>query len=94
MDECGCIDTLKPKQAVCLTRVRPNQLCSSEKGKTSTIVVFINDTGYHMKPLVFHKGACIQGTWKEGMIGGTTLGVSENSWIDKRLFFNYGKKFI
>ena len=28
------------------------------------------------------------------MIEGTTLGVSENSRIDKRLFYNYQKKFI
>ena len=33
IDECGCIDTQKPKQTVCPVKARPNQLCSSEKGK-------------------------------------------------------------
>ena len=28
------------------------------------------------------------------MIEGTTLGASENGWIDKLLFYNYGKKFV
>ena len=28
------------------------------------------------------------------MLEGTTLGVSENGWIDKCLFYNYGKKLI
>ena len=32
VDECGCIDTPKPKQIVCPVKARPNQLCSSEKG--------------------------------------------------------------
>ena len=78
VDECGCIDTPKPKQVVCPTRMRPNQLCSSEKGKTSTTVVFVNAAGFHMRPLVIHKEARIQETCKEGMIEGTTLDVSEN----------------
>ena len=47
-----------------------------------------------MKPLVIHKGARVQDAWKHNMVEGTTLGVSENGWIDKRLFYNYGKKLI
>ena len=68
VDECDCIDTPKPKQVVCPTRVRPNHLCSSEKGETSTTVVFVNAAGFHMKPLVIHKGAHVQETWKQSMI--------------------------
>ena len=94
VNECGCIDTPRPKKVVCPVRVRPNQLGSSEKGETSTAVVFINAVWYHLKPLVIHKGACVQDRWKEGMIKGTTLGASENGWIDKCLFYNYGKKFV
>ena len=94
VDECGCIDTPRPKKVVCPVRARPNQLCASEKGETSTAVVFISAAGYHLKPLVIHKGARVQDRWKEGMIEGTTLGASENGWIDKRLFYNYGKKFV
>ena len=45
VDEYGCIDTPKPKQIVCPVKVRPNQLCSSEKGETSTAVVFVNAAG-------------------------------------------------
>ena len=94
VDECGCIDTPKPKQIVCPVKARPNQLCSSEKGETSTAVVFVNAAGYHLKPLVIHKGARVQDSWKQDMLEGTTLGVSENGWIDKCLFYNYGKKLI
>ena len=94
VDECGCIDTPKPKQIVCPVKARPNQLCSSEKGETSTAVVFVNAAGFHLKPLVIHKGARVQDAWKHNMVEGTTLGVSENGWIDKRLFYNYGKKLI
>ena len=94
VDKCGCIDTPKPKQVVCPTRVRPNQLCASEKGETSTTVVFVNAAGFHMKPLLIHKGARVQETWKKSMIEGTTLGISENGWIDKQLFYSYGKKFV
>ena len=94
VDECGCIDTPRPKKVVCPVRARPNQLCASEKGETSTAVVFINAAGYHLKPLVIHKGARVQDRWKEGMLEGTTLGASENGWIDKHLFFNYAKKLV
>ena len=69
-------------------------MCSSEKGETSTAVVFVNAAGFHMKPLVIHKGDHVQDAWKHNMVEGTTLGVSENGWIDKRLFYNYGKKLI
>ena len=56
--------------------------------------MFVNAAGYHLKPLVIHKGAHVQDSWKQDMLEGTTLGVSENGWIDKRLFYNYGKKLI
>ena len=78
IDECGCIDTPKPKQIVCPVKVRPNQHCSSENWETSA-VVFVNAAGYHLKPLVIHKGTCVQDSWKQNMLEGTTLGVSENS---------------
>ena len=94
VDECRCIDTPKLKQIVCPVKVRPNQLCLSEKGETSTAVVFVNAAGYHLKPLVIHKGSCVQDSWKQSMLEGTTLGVSENGWIDKHLFYNYSKKLI
>ena len=57
IDECGCIDTPKPKQIVCPVKVRPNQLCSSEKGQTSTAVVFVNAAGFHLKPYT-QRGSC------------------------------------
>ena len=72
----------------------PTSFCSSEKGETSTAVVFVNAVGYHLKPLVIHKGARVQDSWKQDMLEGTILGVSENGWIDKHLFYNYGKKLI
>ena len=54
-------DVLTPQsqnKIVCPVKARPNQLCASEKGETSTAVVFVNAAGYHLKPLVIHKGAC------------------------------------
>ena len=69
-------------------------MCSSEKGEMFTTVIFVNAADFHMKHIVIHKGAHVQETWKQSMIEGTILGISENSWIDKRLFYNYGKKFL
>ena len=94
VDECGCIDTPKPKQVLCPAKVKPNHQCSSKKGEISTAVVFVNAPGYHLKPLVIHKEACIQATWKEGITEGTTLGVSENGWIDKQLFTTVPKSLL
>ena len=55
-DECGCIDSPKPKKVVTLKRKNSIQLSSADKGETATVVTFINAAGMHLRPIVIHKG--------------------------------------
>ena len=67
---------------------------SSEKGETSTVLAFVSAAGMSTKPLVIHKGQKVQQAWKNDKPRSYSLGASENGWITKRLFYQYGKDFV
>ena len=94
VDECGCIDSPKPKKVVCIKKIPANQLGPAEKGETTTAIVFVNAAGMHTHPIVIHKGGRVMDTWKNDMPKGYKLGASENGWINKKLFYQYGKILI
>ena len=94
VDECGCVDVPKPKKVIALKRGRPNQLSAQDKGETSTTLTFVNAAGMHTKPIVIHRGAKVSDAWKTDMPKGYTIAASENGWISKRIFYQYGKELI
>ena len=94
VDECGCVDVPKPKKVVSLKRGRPNQLASQDKGETSTVLTFVNAAGMHTKPIIIHRGAKVSEAWKTDMPPGYSIAASENGWINKRIFYQYGKVLV
>ena len=94
IDKCGCIDSPKPKKIVCIKKIPANQLGPAKKGETTTAIVFVNAAGMHTHPIVIHKGGRVMDTWKNDMPKGYKLGASENGWINKKLFYQYGKTLI
>ena len=83
IDECGCVDALKPKKVVTVKKVQANQLVPAEKGQTTTAVVFVNVAGMNTKPIGIHKGTRVMEEWRNDMPEGYRLGASENGWITK-----------
>ena len=65
-----------------------------EKGETSTALAFVSAAGMSTKLLVIHKGGKVQQSWKNDKPQSYSLGASENEWITKRLFYQYGKEFV
>ena len=94
VNECRCIDSPKPCKVVAVRMLRPNQLGPTEKGQTTTSVVFVNAAGMHTRPIVIHKGLLVQEEWKKDMPRNYMIGASENGWITKKLFYLYGKCLI
>lgn len=94
VDECGAIDTPKPKKVVVPVGQRPNQLAASEKGETTTFVTCANAAGLAMKPLVIHKGQKVMTSWLKDKPAGYVVGSSDNGWINKQLFLHWGEGFI
>ena len=91
------VDVLIPPnlgKVVCIKKIPANQLRPAEKGETTTAVVFVNAAGMHTCPVVIHKGGRVMDTWKNDMPNGYKLGASENGWINKKLFYQYGKTLI
>ena len=94
VDECGCIDSPKPKKVVSMKRKKSIQLSSADKGETTTVVTFINAERMHLKPMVIHKGQKVMESWKKDMPAGWSCGATEDGWISKKLFYRFGKQFI
>ena len=69
-------------------------MSASEKGDTSTALAFVNATGLSTKPLIIHKDQKVQQARKNDKLQSYSLGASENGWIMKRLFYQYGKEYI
>ena len=94
IDECGCIDQPKPKKVVCMSQQRSNQLSASEQGETTTAVVYASASGLHCPPLIIHKGKKVMEAWKKNIKRGVMVGASDNGWINKKLFYYYGQRFV
>ena len=94
IDECGCIDTPRPKRVVCKARLRAHQLSYQDKGETTTVACFVNAAGMHLDPVVIHKGGKVSPGWRVDKPEGVMLSYSSNGWINKRIFYEYGQQFI
>ena len=80
VDECGCMDSPKPKKVVTVKKLQANQLGPAEKGQTTTAVVFVNAAGMNTKPIIIHKGTHVMEEWRNDIPKGYMLGTSENGW--------------
>ena len=69
-------------------------MSASGKDEMSTALAFVNAAGLSTKPLIIHKGQKVQQAWKNDKPQSYSLGASENGWITKRLFYQYGKEYI
>ena len=67
---------------------------ASEQGETSTILTFINACGDVAPPMVIHKAARVQDSWKVKAPGDVTVSATSKGYITKSRFHEYGLRFI
>ena len=60
----------------------------------STALSVVSASGMSTRPLVIHKGQKVQHAWKNDKPKSYSIGASENGWITKRLFYQYGKDYV
>ena len=65
-----------------------------EKGETSTGLIAINAVGQSPPPMIIHKGKQIGKLWKNGVRHDTLVKASENGYINKELFQEFGAAFV
>lgn len=69
-------------------------LTALEKGETSTVLAIMNAFGDIPPPMVIHKGKNVGKHWKDGAPFGLVLCASENGWINRDLFLEFGHHFV
>ena len=94
IDETGLQDIPKQDRVVGVKREKTYHVVSSEKGETSTVVVYVSASGPVVPPMVIHKGKKVQTHWKEGKLSRSFVKASRNGYICKELFYEYGQHFI
>ena len=93
-DECGCIDIPKARKMVCKTQYKAHLLSYKDKGQTTTVSTFVSASGLVCPPVVIHKGGKVGVGWRNDCPQDVTVAFSDNGWINKRVFYQYGQVFI
>ena len=66
----------------------------AEQGETSIILSFISAAGNVVPPMVIHKGAQVQDTWKLKAPGDIKIAATPKGYITKSCFHEYGLHFV
>jgi len=93
-DECGVQDVFLSNRAVGETGLPLYQVTSGEKGETTTILPAFNAMGSVAALMVIFKAQRIKVEWATRSPNGTISRGSKDGWINKELFFEFGKKFV
>ena len=93
-DETGVQNVPKEVKVVGAKNIRTFQQVASEQGETSTILTFINACGDVVPPMVIHKAARVQDSWKVKAPGNVTVSATSKGYITKSQFHEYGLRFI
>ena len=94
LDETGVQNIHKAEQVVAAVGQPVYNMTAVEKGETCTILPVINAFGDIPPPMVIHRGKLIGKGWKDGAPFGTLIRASENGWINKLLFVEFGEHFV
>ena len=82
-DETGVQNVPKEVKVVGAKNIRTFQQVASEQGETSTILTFINACGDVVPPMVIHKAARVQDSWKVKAPGNVTVSATSKGYITK-----------
>ena len=92
--ETGCQNIHKADAVVAVVGKPTYNITALEKGETSTALVCINAVGSSPPPMIIHKGKLIGKQWKNGAKHGVVVRASENGYINKDLFTEFGRSFV
>ena len=93
-DETGIQNIPKEVKVVGAKNIRTFQQVVSEQGETSIILTFINACGDVVPPMVIHKAARVQDSWKVKAPGNVIVSATSKGYITKSRFHEYGLCFI
>lgn len=94
VDETGVDDIPKSRKVVGPKHVDLVQTVSGEKGDRYSIVTYVNAAGFSLPPMVIFKGKRYNPKWEENCPEGVLIRNSPKGYINKRLFYEYGKVFV
>jgi len=94
LDESGVQNIHKADQVVGAVGCPTYNMTAVERGETSTVLAVISAFGDIPPPMVIHKGRNIGKGWKDGAPYGTLVRASQNGWINKELFTEFGEHFV
>ena len=93
-DETGIQNIPKEVKVVGAKNIRTFQQVAPEQGETSTILTFINACRDVVPPMVIHKAARVQDSWKVKAPGNVTVSATNRGYITKSKFHEYDLCFI
>ncbi|XP_065671660.1 uncharacterized protein LOC136089536 [Hydra vulgaris] len=94
VDETGVMNIHKAEEAVAIVGEPAYNLTALERGETSTVLAALNAFGDIIPPMIIHKGKNVGKGWKDGAPFGTIVKASDNGWINKDLFVEFGQLFV
>jgi transposase-like protein len=94
LDETGVQNIHKADEVVAAVGRPSYNITAVEKGDTSTVLAALNAFGDILPPMVIHKGKVVGKGWKDGAPFGTLVKASDNGWINKELFLEFGELFV
>lgn len=93
-DETGCQNIHKADAVVAVVGKPTYNITALENGETSTALVCINAIGASPPPMIIHKGKMIGKQWRNGARHGVMVRASDNGYINKDLFTEFGRSFV
>ena len=94
LDETGCQNIHKQNEVVGIVGQPTYSVTALEKGETSTALIAVNAVGQSPPPMIIHKGKQVGKQWKNGARHDTLVKASENGYINKQLFQEFGAAFV
>lgn len=94
LDECGVQDAFDSKRAIGVTGQPLYQVKAGEKGDTTTVLPVFNAMGSVAALMIIFKGIRLKSECGVGAPAGTMIRGSKDGWINKELFYQFGKKFV
>ena len=93
-DETGVQNVPKEVKVLGAKKIRTFQQVSAEQGETTSILTFVNGYGEVVPPMVIHKGARVQDSWRIKQPGDMRLAATTKGYITKAKFHEYGLRFV
>ena len=93
IDEHGSEDLHKVKRVVGIKGIKQYQIQPCEKARHTTMLTYVNATGYALPPMVIHRGK-YHDSWCIDAPKRVLVHSSKKGYINKQLFAEYGKMLI